>query len=158
MFKKLVLTAGLLAALPALAAHGEGEEPKHIPGIFVGATHFDGDTDFSWGLEYEYKFTSNWGAGLVFEKTPDGHDGAGTELHIAEVYYHPTNEIRLGLGYGEEEVDAHGHHHSFDEHLWRASAAYDFHLGKFAIAPTIAVDHVDGENATVFELAFLMPF
>lgn len=158
MFKKSLLAASLLIALPAFAAHGNHEEPTHIPGVFIGATNIDGETDFSWGFEYEYKFTANWGAGFVYEETPDGHEGAGTSLKIAEVYYHPTSEIRLGVGYGQEDVDSHGHHHSFDEKVWRASAGYDFHFGKFAIAPTIAFDRIDGDTATVFELAVLMPF
>ncbi|MEZ7972532.1 MAG: hypothetical protein QMC00_04195 [Pseudomonadales bacterium] len=40
----------------------------------------------------------------------------------------------------------------------RTSLSYDFHVGGFGIAPTLAVDFVDGETATVFGFAVVKAF
>lgn len=34
------------------------DDNHHFPGIFVGATHAEDETNFTYGIEYEYKFTS----------------------------------------------------------------------------------------------------
>ena len=137
--------------LPAYAAG----DAKHIPGIFVGGTHIDSETDFTFGFEYEYKFNKQWGLGAVYERTNDAHHGDGVGVWVASLYYHPSYNIRLGIGAGEEKVGG-GHPHT--ESLIRVSAAYDFHIGNYGVAPTIAADFVDGNEAIVFGVAFTRPF
>lgn len=128
---------------------------KHIPGIFLGYTTVDSETEFTLGLEYEYKFTPNWGAGLVYEETSQGHHGEGVNVFVASVFYHPDNYLKFGVGIGEEEIEG---HHPHTEDLYRISAAYDFHLGDFGVAPTVAVDFIDGNEAFVVGIALVRPF
>lgn len=142
-------------ALASGAAHASSGEHHHFPAVFVGGTSVDGETDFTYGIEYEYKFSKRWGAGVVFEKTDDAHHGDGTTISLASVYLHPWKDLRLGAGLGQEKI---GGDHSHTEDLYRISASYDFHVAEFGIAPTIAVDFIDGETATVFGVAFVKSF
>lgn len=38
------------------------------------------------------------------------------------------------------------------------TASYDYHIGDFGLAPTIAVDFIDGHQAYVFGVALIRPF
>lgn len=171
MNNKMLLAAGVLATLvasPVFASSPEGHSsPKHIPGVFVGFTNANDETEFSYGLEYEYKISKLWGAGIVYEKTDDAHHGAGVDVALAAVYLHPWKELRVGLGFGKEKVgsytedDGHGHlhhHASHKEDLVRTSVSYDFHVGDFGVAPTLAFDFVNGQTATIFGIAVVRAF
>jgi hypothetical protein len=147
----LALTTTLIVSTNAQAA----EEVKHIPGVFLGATHVDSDTEFTFGFEYEYKLDGNWGVGAIYERSNGAHHNDGVAVVLASIYYHPTKNIRLGAGIGQERIGG-GHPHKED--LYRVSAAYDFHMQGFGIAPTIAVDFVDDEEAIVFGIAITKPF
>jgi hypothetical protein len=151
--KVLAISSILLICLtnPAQAAG----EVKHIPGIFVGATNFDSETKLTLGLEYEYKINQQWGVGAVYESTSEAHHGDGVTVSLVSAFYHPDNHIRLGIGLGQEEV---GGYHPHTENLYRISAGYDYHVDQFGIAPTVAVDFIDGEQALVFGVAFTRPF
>lgn len=153
----------LSMALATTTAYASSDEYHHFAGLFVGATTVDSETDFSYGIEYEYKFSKLWGAGFVFEKTDDAHHGAGVDIALAAVYLHPWKELRIGAGFGQEKVGSytdhdHHHHNSHKEDVVRASLSYDFHIGGFGVAPTIAVDFVDGETATVIGVALIKSF
>ncbi|PAJ73979.1 hypothetical protein CJF42_13050 [Pseudoalteromonas sp. NBT06-2] len=152
--KSLAIASVLYTLIPTLA-NASSTEHHHFPGIFIGATTIDSETDFSYGFEYEYKVSKLWGAGFVFEKTDDAHHGDGIDVKLASLYLHPWKELRVGVGFGKEKV---GGHHSHEENLQRISVNYDFHVAGFGIAPTIAIDFVDGENATVLGLSFIKSF
>jgi len=128
---------------------------KHFPGIFLGATDFKDETNFTFGFEYEYRFDKEWGAGVVFERSNNAHDGDGVAVWVASAYYHPVPDVRLGVGLGQERI---GGAHPHNEDLYRMSASYDFHFGSVGIAPTIAVDFIDGDEAIVFGIAIVKPF
>jgi hypothetical protein len=152
---KSLLIASALSTLVSTTVMASSTEHHHFPGIFLGATTIDSETDFSYGVEYEYKANHLWGAGIVYEKTDDAHHGDGVDVKLAAVYLHPWKELRVGLGYGKEKV---GGDHPHEENLTRLSLNYDFHVAGFGIAPTIAVDFVDGEKATVIGLSFIKSF
>ena len=130
-------------------------DAKHFPGIFLGATHAESDTNFTYGIEYEYKFTPQWGVGAVYEDTADGHDGDGVEIKLGALYYHPKSYLRVGLGIGEEKI---GGKKPKTKDVVRLSINYDYHFGDYAIAPLVAVDFIDGEEAWVVGVAFVRPF
>lgn len=127
----------------------------HFPGIFVGYTHAQSETEFTYGFEYEYKFNQSWGVGAIYEKVDDAHHGDGVSVKVAKLFYHPTSNLRFGIGFGEEKI---GGYHPHTEDLYRISASYEHHVGQFGIAPTIAVDFIDGEEAYVFGIALIRPF
>ena len=152
----LLLTSSLALASDhdVTGEHGAGE--KHLVGVFLGATRdAHNDTDATAGVEYEYKFTRQFGIGAVWEKAPDAHDGDGVSVYLGSLYWHPYAGWRLGVGAGEEKVHgSHGH----TENLVRASIDYHFLVGGFGIAPTFAVDRVDGENIEVLGVTFSKAF
>lgn len=153
--KRLVLTllalSSLVLAIPAMAAG----DAKHYPGIILGATNAEGDTNTTIGVEYEYKFTSKFGVGAVWERTKDGHDGDGVNVLVGSLFYHPTKEWRLGVGVGEERIG--GKKVKYKD-LTRVSAAYEFVADGYILAPEVAVDFIDGEKATFFGVAVIVPF
>lgn len=115
--KKIILFAvlGMFASLPATAAisnpHGPdgGHHGRHIGGLFLGWTNPPQDSsDFTWGLEYEYKPGDRWGLGIIAESTNNAHHGDGVEVGILAAHYH-FNSLRVSLGLGREWVRDHGH-------------------------------------------------
>ena len=148
----LFLSLSLLTSSSAVLAAGDA---KHFPGIFVGYTHAQDETEFTYGIEYEYKFDKMWGIGAVYEKTDNAHHGDGVDVALASVYLHPWKNLRLGLGFGKEKI---GGDHPHSEDLYRVSASYEFHVGDFGVAPTFAVDFIDDEEALVLGVAFVKPF
>lgn len=130
-------------------------DAKHYPGVFLGFTNSESETDLTIGIEYEYKFDPALGAGFVVERLPDGHDGDGVDIWIASMYYHPINEVRFGLGYGEERIGGKKVKH---KDIIRMSAAYEFHFDDFELAPTLDIDFIDGDQAYVFGVAILFPY
>lgn len=142
----------LLCVGPFAQAAGD---KQHYPGVFLGATNFKSETDFTLGVEYEYKFQEHWGLGGVYERTKEGHKGDGVNVWVASLYYHPNDSWRLGAGLGQEKI---GGAHPHTEDLYRISAVYEVKYNKFIIAPTLAVDFIDREEAIVFGVAILFPF
>lgn len=160
---KYILLIAFVLLLISKFTYAFSGEKHHYPGIFIGATTADSETEFSYGLEYEYKFSKLWGAGFVFEKTDDAHHGAGVDITLAAIYLHPWKELRIGAGFGQEKIgsytdDEHHFHKGHKEDLVRASLSYDFHIGGFGVAPTIAVDFIDGETTTIIGIAFIKAF
>ncbi|WP_353410965.1 hypothetical protein [Pseudoteredinibacter isoporae] len=156
MKNKLLSTIVLTTIIQAAPSFSGGiGEVKHIPGIFIGATTTDGETHSSYGLEYEYKFSERLGGGFLYEKTEDAHHGDGVEIKLAALYLHPWKGLKLGVGAGKEDI---GGHHPHSEDLFRASISYDFHIGDFGIAPTLALDLVDDKTSTVLGIAIVRPF
>ncbi len=148
--KLAILLLALLAPISAMA-----ENYRHVAGAFIGATHFDSETESTLGIEYEYRFSPKWGVGAVYERSADAHHGDGVTVVLGSMFYHPDNHWRLGVGIGEEQVGG-GHPHT--ETLFRVSGNYDFHFDNFGIAPTVAVDFIDGETAYVAGVAFTVAF
>ncbi len=160
---KYILLMTFFLLLTSKFSYASSGEKHHFPGIFIGATTTDSETEFSYGLEYEYKFSKLWGAGFVFETTDDAHHGAGVDVTLAAIYLHPWKELRIGAGFGQEKVGSytdhdHHYHKGYEEDVIRASLSYDFHVGGFGVAPTIAVDFIDGETATIIGIAFIKAF
>ncbi|WP_026374914.1 hypothetical protein [Aestuariibacter salexigens] len=150
-FCTLVFVTCLLA-LPTTVSAAQGK--KHFPGIFIGNTHFDGEDNFTLGLEYEYRFTPKWGLELIYERINDAHHGDGATVVVAQAMYHPVAQLRMGFGLGQERL---GGAYQKNKQLYRATIAYDFLVGDIEIAPTISLDHIDGENAVVAGIAFIYP-
>jgi hypothetical protein len=153
---KTISTLLISICLLAFSSHVLSEaSAHHLPGIFVGYTHAQSETVFTYGIEYEYKFNQFWGIGFVYEKANDAHHGDGVTVKVAQLLYHPLKNFRLGVGAGTERI---GGEHSHTENLYRLSASYEYHVGDFAIEPTFAVDFIDNEKAYVFGAAFIRPF
>ena len=148
------ITAATLLTISACGAYAAGDA-KHYPGVFLGVTHVDGETDTTVGIEYEYKLSSHFGVGGVWERTKDGHDGDGVNVWVGSFYYHPNENWRLGVGFGEERI---GGYKTKYHDLMRLSAAYEYHLDNIILAPELAVDFIGDEEATLAGVSILYPF
>lgn len=164
--KLFVLSTSLaISAVPSSVAAADGGELKrHVPGVFVGLTSGDGETDYTIGLEYEYRITSLFGIGAIAETTPNRHGGDGVSVALGALHFHPITNVRLTAGYGWEDIHdasikiAAGKSPSKNKDVFRIGAAYDFHVGAFGIAPTVNLDFVDGHEVAVFGISIIRPF
>ncbi len=150
----LKIFSGLLILLSSFSC-SSNDINHHSMGVFVGSTNSNSETEYSYGLGYEYKFNSNWGAGIVFEKTNEAYNSQGSEVVVGEVYYHPTFEFRIGLGFGQEKI---GGNISQTNELYRLSISYYFDLGDFGVAPMIALDRVNNDSSTVAGISIIKMF
>lgn len=163
----IALAAGLLTLSTitgSAVAADDGAFYRHNPGIFLGATSGVGETDYTVGLEYEYRATRMFGIGVAAEHTPERHSGDGTSVVLGALHIHPAGGLRLTAGYGLEDVhDAArkikaGKTPTKNEDLFRLGAAYDFHVGDFGVAPSVNVDFVGGHEVIVFGISLIRPF
>ncbi|MCC2606669.1 hypothetical protein [Planctobacterium marinum] len=148
------LTAMTLLSLSAFGIQAAGDA-KHYPAIFIGATNFESETDTTIGFGYEYKLSSQFGVGGVWERTREGHHGDGVNVWVGSFFYHPSDHWRLGLGFGEERIGGKKTKH---KELMRLSASYEFFGSGYILAPEMAVDFIDGEKATVAGVSIIYPF
>lgn len=156
--KPLTLGIALGTVLITSPVSASSGEDQHFAGVFFGATSLDSNTDFSYGLEYEYMFSKRWGVGAVYERTDNAHQGDGTEVLLASAYIHPYQKfklLRIGVGFGQEKI---GGSSSHTENISRVSISIDYHVAGFYVVPTLAADFVDGDTATVFGVAFMKSF
>lgn len=174
MLKSLCLI-GMFSCIAFSSFGNESHSLKHhIVGGFIGVTDNEEEKETSYGIEYEYRYNQQWGVGLVYEVTPEFHahhyedhvnephslsDSAHSNekddvsVYLLSAYYH-IGAIRLGLGYGKEDIDG-----GDNQDLFRVSAAYDFHLNEnLGLAPTISIDTVDSEQIYVYGLTLTYMF
>jgi hypothetical protein len=152
----LTLTTNISSANAAgdYPAHAAGDYPAHIAGVFIGATDTS-TTDFTIGLEYEYKFTKLYGFGGVVEHIPDGHGGDGVTIAMGTLHLHPIGALRLTAGIGREYI--HGAN-SVSHGIYRLGIAYDFIVQGIGIAPTYNLDFVNNKEVSVYGVAFTKHF
>ena len=147
----------------AYAAEGNSIA-HHLPGVFVGVTSGGGETDYTLGIEYEYRFNQWFGLGIVGEHTPNRHFGDGVSVALGTIHYHPFGAWRVTAGYGYEDVHdaslkrSKGKLPTKNEDVIRIGVSYDFHVGKFGIAPSASVDFVGGKEVGVIGVSLIRPF
>ena len=160
MKKLLFMSAALLSlSLPTQA----GEIPYHHLALFLGfgieeKKDHDEDTH-AVGVEYEYRFSQNWGVGAVYEQL--GEDSIRNEVLVVPFSLHLGHGWRIFTGPGYEWHDdsnaqkSHddegdkGEHGHKDKWLWRLGAGYEFKVGEhWSIAPEVLVDALEGGDNT----------
>jgi hypothetical protein len=150
------LTVSHLSAAEQTQELHHDSEHSHLNtlGVFLGNTYEDGDhgseNGFSFGLNYERRFSKFLGVGGFYEYAAGDFDkwSVGVPLFI-----HPYREFRFVLAPGLE------HRHGDDEFLFRIGVGYEFQLKeRWIISPEFNVDFVDGEDAQVFGISFGIGF
>ena len=139
---------------------------KHHMSLFGGmTTNFTQNDNFlTVGLDYEYRlpFAHNkFGVGLGAE-----YDSGDTKEMLFELLliYHPVGGLKFVTGpmfaIVEEHVEGnHGTHEEGEtttenEFGFRIGCAYDFHVNKFTISPTVNLDFISQTTAMVYGIAF----
>ena len=116
---------------------------NHIA-IFNGVTTiFEHDiTSYTFGVEYEYRFTKSIGLGVLGESITSKVD----ELVLGVPFFlHPFKELKLVaaplLVYGEEHQEEQTHESKKEAHLFgRIGIGYEFHSHHFSIDPSVNFD------------------
>jgi len=124
-----------------------GSTDRHMVGVFLGAEDDAQESEWTYGFEYEYRFTPELGGGVLYEKVEDAHEGDGVSVVLALLSMHPHAGWRFVLGAGREEIHgSHGH----TENLFRFGVGYDFHLGGFGIEPTFNIDRSERNSKYIY--------
>jgi hypothetical protein len=143
--------------------HGEHEFHRHHFVVFLGITEgevekeaeastrsggeaveVEDESAFTVGLEYEYRLNRRWGVGALVDFA--GKDTRTGVVAIPAVL-HVGADWKMYAGPGFEKNKEHD-----AEFLVRVGVLYDFHVGRFTIAPAINVDFVDDEEILVYGL------
>ncbi len=149
----VVMMFQVQSVLSAEDHHGSLE--RHMVGVFLGAEDDASESEFTYGFEYEYRFTPHLGGGVLYEKVEDAHHGDGVSVVLALLSMHPHAGWRFVLGAGREEIHgSHGH----TENLLRFGAGYDFHLAGFGIEPTISIDRTERNSKFIYGILFNRKF
>ena len=155
------------------AEHAEsgGHHHKHEFALFLGVTDEKGhDSQFSTGVEYEYRFSHRWGIGGLIDYARGDlrnriigvpvyfHPGAGWILLAAPGIEHHTG--RNGESSEHGKADGHSETDESDNFfVFRLGVAYHFHVGsRYGILPTFKVDFVNGEEVLVYGVNFAVGF
>jgi len=156
-----------------VAEHAEsgGHHHKHEFALFLGVTDEKGhDSQFSTGVEYEYRFSHRWGIGGLIDYA---RGDLRNRIIGVPVYFHPGGRWIILAAPGIEhhtgrngEPSEHGKadgHSETDESdnffVFRLGVAYHFHVGsRYGILPTFKVDFVNGEEVLVYGVNFAVGF
>lgn len=143
--------AAALAGTPALA--GDKEFAPHVvAGAFIGATTTEDTTAATYGIEAAYRATQRLSVGGAVELIPSLVGDEDATVIVGLAHLHADNGARVFGGAGREYVKGK------EKPIWRAGAAYDFHLGSVHISPTASVDFLEGTENFVYGVAVARAF
>jgi hypothetical protein len=130
----------LLLITPALAQAEEGGEGFKRNGfeLFAGATFNHGETNASFGLNYERRVTEKFGIGGLVEYT-NGREW----VYAVPFSWRITDPWKVMVAPGWE------HEEGENTYLTRVGTSYEFEIGEMTLAPEINFDFVDGDTAFV---------
>ena len=149
-FAASLATSG--ASWAGQASSGKAFKPHWVSGVFVGGTDNKYGTHETSGIEAAYRATKRFSVGPIVEHLPDAGDGFQATMVLGTAHLHATKNIRLIGGGGRE------YHHGDEFSVWRAGAAYDFHIRHMHISPTVNMDVVDNNQNFVFGVTFARAF
>ena len=149
MLRILLLLSIVLSGSSALASDGKHSHHLAIfagPGIEEKKDH-DEDT-YAVGVEYGYRFTEWFGAGIVYETL--GKDTVRNEAVVLPLSVYPGKGWRIFAGPGYEW------HDKKEKYLIRAGAGYEFELReRWSIGPEAYIDLIEnGDRTWIVGLAF----
>jgi hypothetical protein len=137
----------------------EEMEPRHHPGLFLGATTSQDETGPSLGLEYEFRITEMWGIGGIFEFTWETEER--DYIFLVPVHFH-YKEWSFTAGAGIERArpvaTAEGEEEGSNSALGRVGVEYGFEVRDFEIAPGVNFDVSEGEPKLVWGVLFSRGF
>ena len=122
--------------------HGGGTQ---VVNLFVGSSSEVGDLDgFTFGLDYEYRLTHEWGVG-GFAEAVTGLDRSSSVG--VQAYWHAVRELVLVAGPGVERYGSEW------GAIARVGAFYEFSLRDgWVLSPAIFYDFSEHENLLIYGL------
>jgi hypothetical protein len=153
------------------ARGGGHHDHKHGLAIFLGLTDEPGHgTEGTFGLEYAYRFAKHWSVGGLIDYA--GGEQRNTVIAPA-IFWKPVVGLYLLAAPGIELHNGRGEaddHHLFKAHdgsadkdeiyfVLRLGVGYTIHVApRFAIAPTVNLDLVNGHEVWVYGVNFEVMF
>lgn len=125
---------------------------NHHAAIFTGVTTGDDSAAETLGVEYEFKLPvleGKLGLGGVVETIKGDHNASLVGLGLI---YHLPHHLKVNATYITEK--SHGHEISIN----RFGMAYDHHIGKYSISPTVNIDSSAHHVFTVYGVAWGVSF
>ena len=146
-----ILSFGIWSdVLLAESDESEGGYKVNSAGVFVGVTGENRrENGFTLALTYERRFSESFGVGVEAERV-----FGDLEFWLATVpfaYHYKAWKFFAGPGIEMPDDDD-------NEFLVRVGGEYGFEVGRWEIAPVLAVDFVDSETEVVAGLGFLYGF
>ena len=143
MTKSNFLFTFFLLCAATLVDASQGHD--HHAAVFMGATTEDSHTHFTVGVDYEYRFVSEFGVGAFYEHifgTPD------INIVGAPFFWHPIPEGKILVAPGGEFKEGHS------AFLVRTGLGYDIALDPVTFTPSFFVDFIEGgHEAFVYGIA-----
>ena len=139
------------------AVHQEHHSYQNHLAVFTGATtNFDHEsTDFTLGVDYEYRLSEVFGIGLFGEMIFADHEE--TLVGVPFFFHIKNSPLKIVLAPGIAILEDH-HGDKYEEFLLRGGIGYDIHLDAFSITPTVNVDVIDGNTSLAYGIAFGIGF
>lgn len=139
------------------AAHQEHHSHRNHLALFTGATtNFEHEsTDFTLGIDYEYRLSEMFGVGLFGEVVFAEHDE--TLIGVPFFIHMKKSPVKIVLAPGMVFAEDH-HGQKHEEFMFRSGLGYDIHLDTFSITPTVNADFVDGDVSLAYGIAFGVGF
>lgn len=133
-----ITATGSAGATEVEASHEEEGHRRNALGVFLGATHEEGENRATWGIEYTYRFHPRWSVGGVIERAE--RDERST-LAVAFVHFFVTEGLFLGSGIGRKDPGEER------ENTLRLTIGYEFELGGgWSLAPDVTLDVIEGDE------------
>jgi len=149
----VLVVATMVAVIPCAQSDETHLEPgPHHLSVFLGGTRVDDDentTDFTAGIDYEYRLNRWLGLGVVAEHA-FGDVDSSTALAVADIHIYKGFAIQTGPGYewpGADDED--------NRFVYRIGGLYEFEVGDYTVSPQVHYDFAEeADDALVFGFAF----
>lgn len=124
------------------SAAGEGASQPHHLSVLLGWTELidESTSGFTYGIDYEYAFTSILGVGFVAEYAVGDADTASV---FAVVDIHLTEHFVLQVGPGFESSDLD------DSAAFRVGGYWEFDIGEVLLSTTVSYDVAEEDDSVV---------
>jgi hypothetical protein len=139
------------------SAHKAHHLHRNHLALFTGATtNFEHEsTDFTIGVDYEYRVNDMFGIGLLGEIVYAEHKE--TIVGVPFFIHMKNAPLKIVLAPGVIMAEDH-HHHKYEKFLFRGGLGYDIHMGDYSVTPTLNADVVDGDVSLAYGIAFGVGF
>jgi len=134
-------TIVLLGSVSVIAAENE-HHPHHV-GIAAGAARHDGKNSGFLGLDYTYRFPSDFAATVFYEEVRGNFDIQVFGVSFGKYF---DNGWKAATGPGIETKLK----NDKNLFLWHVTAGYDWHRGNWSFGPIATIDFIEDASNTFY--------
>jgi len=126
---------------PSFAA--DGSHHKHHVAVAGGLARNNDQSSGYLGVDYVYRFSGPWAAGVFYEEVSGDFDIRAWGLTFGRYF---DSGWKIGAGPGAE--------YKFKKNktlaLFHVSGGYDWHMGNWSIGPVATLDFIEGGEQTYY--------